>query len=212
MEIEAFKPKRDPSHYSHPRPQNVLFVQSLQQLNQKITPESLIEFRTKYNLSQAEFGKLMGVSERTIWSFENKRIGFDKTKHIAATKAMETVQRLEERHILNNSPRVATDINLGYVSTSQVNIAQVEPWASEKDLTTSLGSVGEAHWDMHDDPLGMTGMTCVSSLPSGYHPGFFFLLEFGLFIKCDKYTTLVFSGLHRHGGTPPRAPPNVIPA
>ena len=123
----------------------------------------------------------------------------------------ETIERLEERHFLNNSPRIATDLNLGYVSTSQVNIADVQAWDSEKDLRGSLGSVGEAHWDIHDDPLGMTGMTCVSSLPKDYHPGFFYLLEFGLFITCKKYVTLAFSGLHRHGGTPPRAPRGVVP-
>ena len=120
--------------------------------------------------------------------------------------------RLEERHILNNSPRIAADNNLGYVSTSQVNVANVESWDSSQSLTSSLGTVGEAHWDIHDDPLAMTAMTCMSSLPTGYDPGFFFLLEFGFFIRANKHTTLVFSGLHRHGGTPPRAPPGIVPA
>jgi hypothetical protein len=42
-------------------------------------------------------------------------------------------------------------------------------------------------------------------LPEGeaYTPGFFFILQLGIFIVLDRYTSINFSGQRRHGGTPP---------
>lgn len=46
-------------------------------------------------------------------------------------------------------------------------------------------------------------MTSHSDLPTHYHPGFFFIFELGIFIELTNGTSIMFSGLFRHGGTPP---------
>jgi hypothetical protein len=51
----------------------------------------------------------------------------------------------------------------------------------------------------------------VSDLPFGYDPGRFFLLYPVLFISLVDFTTVHFSGLRVHGGTPPFAPPDADP-
>jgi hypothetical protein len=43
-----------------------------------------------------------------------------------------------------------------------------------------------------------------------YTPGFFFILELGVFILLDRHTSINFSGLRRHGGTPPLCSPNPV--
>jgi hypothetical protein len=49
-------------------------------------------------------------------------------------------------------------------------------------------------------------MTCLSRLPKGSHPGFFFLTDIGCYFELDFLVTAVFCGLHHHGGTPPLLP------
>ena len=111
---------------------------------------------------------------------------------------------MEKRQVLNNLPPIGSDNNKGYVTSSQMNIANVEAWESERtQMDDKLGVAGVPHVDIADDPMSMTAMLCLSELPPGYSPGFFFLLEFGFFSSCDRYRVLVFSGLNRHAGSSP---------
>lgn len=50
-------------------------------------------------------------------------------------------------------------------------------------------------------------MTCASDLPSNFDPGRFFILYPGVFYEQGNFVSFCFSGLRRHGGTPPVAPP-----
>ncbi|KAF8220141.1 hypothetical protein L208DRAFT_1160216, partial [Tricholoma matsutake] len=46
----------------------------------------------------------------------------------------------------------------------------------------------------------------------GYESGHFNLLSMGLYIKLDPFKLMRFSGLCKHGGTPPLSPPGKPPA
>jgi hypothetical protein len=47
------------------------------------------------------------------------------------------------------------------------------------------------------------------SLPDGYSLGAFYILDLGIFCVPRPVDTVFFSGLQRHGGSPPRAPPGM---
>ena len=113
------------------------------------------------------------------------------------------------RSEVNNIPHIAAENNFGFLTTSQINLADVEEYSSTNGLSADLGTVAEAHHDKHDCPMAMTSMIAGSSLPVGFHPGFFFLLEYGVFVTMHKYTVICFCGLMKHGGTPPYAPEGV---
>lgn len=76
-------------------------------------------------------------------------------------------------------------------------------------LATDMGFFGGGHIDGGDDPGHYSHMSANSDLPEDlpegqeYTPGFFFILELGVFILLDRHTSINFSGLRRHGGTPP---------
>ncbi|KAJ7198330.1 hypothetical protein GGX14DRAFT_666597, partial [Mycena pura] len=72
-----------------------------------------------------------------------------------------------------------------------------------------MGFFGRAHTDDNDDPAHFSHMSANSDLPegAGYTPGYFFILQLGVFIVLDRHTSINFSGLRRHGGTPPLCPP-----
>ena len=57
-------------------------------------------------------------------------------------------------------------------------------------------------------------MLSLVSVPpdEGYEPGRFHLLSMGLYIKLDLFKLMGFSGLRKHGGTPPLSPPGKPPA
>ena len=117
-----------------------------------------------------------------------------------------------------NCPHIGTDDNFAF-PTVQLNSSPAEQEGSgepvlyvrsievihQGDVTGStlkgsLGFFGGAHTDDGDST---TCMMAHSDLPSGYHPGCFFLLELGIFVVLDNYTCINFSGLRYHGGTPP---------
>ncbi|KAJ7237551.1 hypothetical protein B0H12DRAFT_958244, partial [Mycena haematopus] len=66
-----------------------------------------------------------------------------------------------------------------------------------------MGFYGGAHTDRKDSAGHYSHMSANSDLPEGYTPGFFFILELGVFIQLDSHASINFSGLRRHGGTPP---------
>ncbi|KAJ7444114.1 hypothetical protein B0H11DRAFT_1747702 [Mycena galericulata] len=70
-------------------------------------------------------------------------------------------------------------------------------------LKVYMGFFGGAHTDDNDSPGAYSHMTCNSDLPDGYDPGFFFILQLGVFVVLKKYQSVNFNGRRRHGGTPP---------
>jgi hypothetical protein len=77
-----------------------------------------------------------------------------------------------------------------------------------------LGFFGstDGHTDEGDDEAGLTCMISNSRLPKDYEPGRFHLLGAGMYVDLKPGTTSIFSGLAKHGGTPPIAPKGVIPS
>lgn len=70
----------------------------------------------------------------------------------------------------------------------------------------------EGHTDDGDDEAGLTCMISNSRIPEDYEPGRFHLFGMGMYIILKPKTASVFSGLAKHGGTPPIAPYGVTPS
>ena len=66
------------------------------------------------------------------------------------------------------------------------------------------------HTDEGDNEAGLTCMISNSRLPDKYQPGRFHIFAIGMYVIVKPKTTSVFSGLGKHGGTPPIAPEDVI--
>jgi hypothetical protein len=83
-------------------------------------------------------------------------------------------------------------------------------------MSTEMGHFGQkdSHIDQKDDPGAETAMLSLVSVPpdKSYEPSQFHLLSMGLYIKLDPFKLMGFSGLHKHGGTPPLSPPGKPPA
>ena len=79
-----------------------------------------------------------------------------------------------------------------------------------------MGEFGQknGHTDKKDDAGGQSLMLSLTSLPKneGYEYGRFHLLAFGVYIVLDPLKLMGFSGLRKHGGTPPLSPPGKAPA
>ncbi|KAJ2916174.1 hypothetical protein MD484_g4253, partial [Candolleomyces efflorescens] len=88
----------------------------------------------------------------------------------------------------------------------QVNIATVnhQSQKSESDLQDDLGQFGEAHFDPNDHPAYLTVVLSASTLPDTTDPGYFHILQLGVFTKLDKHRGVVFSGRRKHGATKPQ--------
>ena len=78
----------------------------------------------------------------------------------------------------------------------------------EKGLETSMGFFGQTagHTDDGDDEAGLTCMISNSRIPKDYEPGRFHLFGAGMYVILKPKSVSFFSGLERHGGTPPIAP------
>lgn len=66
------------------------------------------------------------------------------------------------------------------------------------------------HTDEGDDEAGLTCMISNSRIPDNYEPGRFHLFGVGMYIILKPKTASIFSGLGKHGGTPPIAPNGAI--
>lgn len=113
-----------------------------------------------------------------------------------------------KRFLVNNLPAIGVDANQGFFSQEQVNLAGVEMFDSSAGLDKNMGKAGLPHYDPKDDPQGYTCMFATSNTDEcgdNIHPGFFHFLELGLFVRCNNFRLVFFSGLHFHGGSPPRA-------
>jgi len=84
----------------------------------------------------------------------------------------------------------------------------------EKGLEASMGFFGltAGHTDDGDDKAGLTCMISNSRIPDDYEPGRFHIFGLGMYVIVKPKTTMFFSGLGKHGGTPPIAPAGVKPA
>jgi hypothetical protein len=85
---------------------------------------------------------------------------------------------------------------------------------SDKGLELSMGFFGQAkgHTDEGDDEAGLTCMISNSRLPNNYECGHFHLFGAGMYVILKPKTASIFSGLGKHGGTPPIAPKGVSPS
>ena len=77
-----------------------------------------------------------------------------------------------------------------------------------------MGSFGtiDGHTDEGDDEAGLTCMISNSRIPDDYEPGRFHLFGAGMYTILKPRIASLFSGLGRHGGTPPIAPKGVTPS
>ncbi|KAH7905766.1 hypothetical protein BJ138DRAFT_1227043 [Hygrophoropsis aurantiaca] len=114
-------------------------------------------------------------------------------------------QAMEINSEIVNSPRLGCDDNT-YFTSVQLNVASTVSAEQSLDLSNDLGDFGGKHIDSKDSKGGITAMVCMSKLPDTVHPGFFLLVESGVYWIMDPFTTFYFSGLHYHGGTPPTYP------
>ena len=77
---------------------------------------------------------------------------------------------------------------------------------SDASLEDSMGHFGVGHTDDGDDEAGLTCMISNSRIPEDYEPGRFHLFGSGMYTVVKPKSASLFSGLGRHGGTPPIAP------
>jgi hypothetical protein len=75
-----------------------------------------------------------------------------------------------------------------------------------------MGSFGIGHTDNLDSGGSLTCMVANSRLPEGYEHGRFHLLGLGCYFVLESLFVMSFSGLRKHGGTPPIAPLGIEPA
>ncbi|KAJ3538211.1 hypothetical protein NMY22_g5264 [Coprinellus aureogranulatus] len=98
---------------------------------------------------------------------------------------------------------------------TQLNISAAGISSSDKNLESQLGDFGRPHYDPLDSPDHLTTMFSNPDLPRNYNPGFFHILQLGVFIALRKYVGITFSGRRRHVGTsptPPKGTPSVSSA
>ncbi|KAF8237552.1 hypothetical protein L208DRAFT_1246992 [Tricholoma matsutake] len=116
------------------------------------------------------------------------------------------VQHLELLAEATNMPRIGVLNNCAY-PTIQLNLAS----AIQRGWIPDMGHFGQknGHIDQKDDPGAETAMLSLIAVPAdkGYESGRFNLLSMGLYIKLDLFKLTGFSGLCKHGGTPPLSPP-----
>lgn len=74
-------------------------------------------------------------------------------------------------------------------------------------LGDAMGFYGGEHFDSGDAIGYYSNMSPNSDIPDDHDPGCFFILELGVFIALRRRISVNFSGLRRHGGSPPTAPP-----
>ena len=129
--------------------------------------------------------------------------------HRAATLGVRVVQELfppvtsrlqRNRHILLDPPMVGAENNYSF-SSLQINISPL----SQRNLS-SLGYSGNTHTDIHDDPMSLTVLICVSNLMSGTYPGTFYLGETREWCETKPFSLLLFRGAGPHGGAQAIAP------
>ncbi|KAF8055699.1 hypothetical protein FPV67DRAFT_1394420, partial [Lyophyllum atratum] len=130
---------------------------------------------------------------------------------------LEFRKQLKQHAELTNMPRIGSTSNV-YFPAIQLNIAPAV--AGDESLRKSLegmGGFGIDHFDKDDDEGGLSTMVSNSDVPEeqagqlGYEYGRFHLLAFGFYIKLTPFRIMSFSGLFKHGGSPPLSPAGIAP-
>jgi len=138
---------------------------------------------------------------------------------------------LQEHADMVNLPRVGVNENVAFPAV-QANIAPAVALNDalgmsqnidkliysfilhiDKGLKASMGFFGltAGHTDDGDDEGGLTCMISSSRIPDDYEPGRFHIFGLGMYMIVKPKTAVFFSGLGKHGGTPPIAPAGVKP-
>jgi len=123
----------------------------------------------------------------------------------------EWVELQKSRWEINNLPAVGDDSNTGFFSQLQINLAGAQSHDSCSGLNTDLGRAGCPHTDCKDCAQAFSSMFAMGNLHEyeDIHPGMFFFLELGVYVEMSNYRLIQFSGLHFHGGSPPRCAPGM---
>ncbi|KAJ2919614.1 hypothetical protein MD484_g790, partial [Candolleomyces efflorescens] len=87
----------------------------------------------------------------------------------------------------------------------QVNISPIPKEGYDTCNEADLGQFGSAHIDSNDHPAYLTVMLALPQLSTHRHPGYFHLLQLGVYTSLSLYRGVVFSGRRKHGATPPTA-------
>ena len=88
----------------------------------------------------------------------------------------------------------------------QLNLAPAESDACDVGLSASMGlRFGGKHED--DDEIGVfSTLVVLSDHPTDYDPGRFFFPMAQVYVTCNKFTCVNFSGRHFHGSSPITGP------
>ncbi|KAJ2915626.1 hypothetical protein MD484_g4818, partial [Candolleomyces efflorescens] len=133
----------------------------------------------------------------------------------------------EANNAIVNAPPAGSSEN-SIAASIQVNLASVPPARSRAgalikpftpdsypDATTGLkddiGHFGEPHVDERDHYAYLSQLISNPAMPAGYHPGYFHILQLGVFFALEKYAGGTFSAQRMHVATPPRAPDGQAP-
>ena len=107
----------------------------------------------------------------------------------------ETAYLQRERRTMLDPPLFGSDDNYSF-STMQINISPLD-----KNDLSSLGSSGDSHVDIHDDPMSLSLIICMSYLKATTDPGKFYLGETRNWCALPPFSLLIFRGTGPHGGT-----------
>ncbi|KLO04775.1 hypothetical protein SCHPADRAFT_947449 [Schizopora paradoxa] len=131
-------------------------------------------------------------------------VSVELSSNVAELRLPRTWLELHNKHAdVVNLPPVGGDFNKGYFTHTQLNIASPAKFNANSTLSSDLKTAGSAHDDGADDPFSLSAMTSIGDM-GGLHPGHFHFPELGLYVRLDYMTTILFSGRHIHGSTPPQ--------
>ncbi|KDR65409.1 hypothetical protein GALMADRAFT_148722 [Galerina marginata CBS 339.88] len=121
------------------------------------------------------------------------------------TGPMEIMEHIDINANILNVPSIGSNGNTAFAA-AQLNLAPTRRVNSDETLGESMGTAGEEHIDYDDSHGHYTHMSALSDLPDTFDPGRFFVLYPGVFVTLSTFSSVCFSGLRRHGSSPPIAP------
>lgn len=119
----------------------------------------------------------------------------------------------DERADIRNIPRIVAEDNVFFTS-SQINISAAASASAKTDgnnLRSDLDKAGGNHQDINDHPSSYTTMYASSDIPDDVHPGHFFFLGLGCFVKLINFRPIIMGGWDRHSGQSPRSTSSEVP-
>ncbi|EDR12557.1 uncharacterized protein LACBIDRAFT_312119 [Laccaria bicolor S238N-H82] len=152
---------------------------------------------------------LNGVMTSLVGSDLSKQVAMESLKMFVPKKYIEAVTLNAK---VMNMPRVGSNENI-ITPAHQINLAPaVRQEECEDEGLPGMGGFGIGHTDKCDSRGSCTCMVANSWLPEEYEPRRFHLLGFGCYFVLESLFVMCFSGLWKHGGTPPIAPWGIEPA